>query len=121
MDELAAAPPFTGEYAAIRTIANFFEDMGAFVLTGLLDRNIVCTLYSENVTSAWQSISPVTALLRHKLQSPSVWENFEYLAYLGARFMEQHPTGTYPADLPRMAMDDALIRRWETHRERQRV
>lgn len=121
LDQLAAAPPFVDEYAAIRTIANFFEDMGAFVLTGLLDGNIVCTLYSENVTSAWQSIAPVTALLRHKLQSPAIWENFEYLACLAQRFIEQHPTGTYPVGLARMPTDDALVRRWQTRQERERV
>lgn len=121
LDELATAPPFVGEYAAIRTIANFFEDMGAFVLTNLLEPDIVCTLYSENVTSAWQSIAPVTALLRHKLQSPAIWENFEYLAFLCVRFIEQHPTGTYPTGLARMPTDDALVRRWQSRREQERV
>ncbi|MFN2449259.1 MAG: hypothetical protein ABR508_05625 [Candidatus Baltobacteraceae bacterium] len=113
LDELAEAPPFTGEYAAIRTIANFFEDMGAFVLTNLLDSNIVCTLYSENVTSAWRSISPVAALLRHKLQSPSIWENFEYLARLGTDFIQQHPGGTYPPGVARMPADTLIVERWK--------
>src|SRR5579864_4589277 len=93
LDELAKAPPFVGEYEAIRTIANFFEDMGAFVFTNLLDGRIVCMLYSENVTSAWNAIAPVAALLRYKLNAPSVWENFEYLALLGTRFIEQYPNG----------------------------
>jgi hypothetical protein len=113
MNELAAAPPFIGEYAAIRTIANFFEDMGAFVLTGLLDERIVCTLYSENVTSAWKSIAPVTALLRTKLDSPSIWENFEYLAMRATAFMQRYPNGTYPGSLARMPLDDALVHRWK--------
>lgn len=112
MNELAAAPPFVGEYAAIRTIANFFEDMGAFVLTGLLDERIVCTLYSENVTSAWKSIAPVTALLRSKLDSPSIWENFEYLAVRGAKFIERNPEGTYPHGEDRMPLDGVLVERW---------
>lgn len=116
LNELAAAPPFVGEYAAIRTIANFFEDMGAFVLTGLLDERTVCTLYSENVTSAWAAIAPVTALLRHKLNSPSIWENFEYLAFLGTRFIEINPNGTYPRTLPRMPLDDTLVNRWKTQK-----
>lgn len=114
LDSLANAPPFVGEFAAIRTIANFFEDMGAFVLTGLLDRRIVCTLYSENVTSAWRSIAPVAALLRHKLKASSVWENFEYLAVLSEAFIEQYPDGLYPASLKRMAVDKRLIERWES-------
>lgn len=114
LDALANAPPFIGEFASIRTIANFFEDMGAFVLTHLLDRRIVCMLYSENVTSAWKSIAPVAALLRHKLESPAIWENFEYLAVLSAEYIEQHPDGLYPQNLKRMPADDRLVERWKS-------
>jgi hypothetical protein len=114
LDSLANAPPFLDEFAAIRTIANFFEDMGAFVLTRLLDKRIVCMLYSENVTSAWTSIAPVAALLRHKLRSPSIWENFEYLAVLSANFIEKYPNGLYPQNLKRMPVDDRLVQRWKS-------
>ncbi|HZZ66064.1 MAG TPA: DUF4760 domain-containing protein [Candidatus Baltobacteraceae bacterium] len=118
MDELAKAPPFVGEYEAIRTIANFFEDMGAFVLSNLLDSQIVCMLYSENVMSAWTAISPVAALLRHKLNAPSVWENFEYLALLGTQFVERYPNGLYPKDLPRLPVDQRLVERYKQRSER---
>ena len=114
LDALANAPPFIGEFAAIRTIANFFEDLGAFVLTNLLDPRIVCRLYSENATSAWTSIAPVAALLRHKLESPAIWENFEYLAVLSAAFIEQYPNGMYPRSVKRMPVDDRLIQRWKS-------
>lgn len=116
LDALAGAPPFVGEFAAIRTIANFFEDMGAFVLTRLLDKQIVCSLYSENVTSAWASIAPVAALLREKLQAPSVWENFEYLAILGEDFIKQYPDGLFPRSMRRMAVDKRLIDRWKARK-----
>ncbi len=112
--DLSKAPPFLGEFSAIRTIANFFEDMGAFVVTGLLDEHIVCTLYSENVTSAWKSIAPVTALLRNKLQSPSIWENFEYLAARSTQFMDRYPNGVYPKTQSRMPTDDLLVDRWKS-------
>lgn len=117
LDALALAPPFVGEFASIRTIANFFEDMGAFVLTGLLDEFIVCTLYSENVTSAWKSIAPVTALLRHKLGTPSIWENFEYLADRAQRFIQEHPEGLYPKNLKRLPVDGVLVERWRERGE----
>lgn len=116
LDELAGAPPFVEEFAAIRTIANFFEDMGAFVLTNLLDQHIVCMLYSENVTSAWTSIAPVAALLRHKLESPSIWENFEYLAMLGAAFIDRYPNGLYPAHAKRLPVDNRLVERWKSRK-----
>lgn len=116
IDDLVQAPPFIGEYAKIRTIANFFEDMGAFVLTNLLDEYIVCTLYSENVTSAWRSISPVAALLRHKMDSASIWENFEYLAQRANLFMERYPRGVYPHGVARMPTDNMLVDRWKANR-----
>jgi hypothetical protein len=114
LEALADAPPFIGEFAAIRTIANFFEDMGAFVFTNLLDQRIVCTLYSENVTSAWHSIAPVAALLREKLEAPSVWENFEYLAVLADDFIKQYPKGLYPAAMRHMPVDTRLVERWKS-------
>lgn len=113
LSALAQAPPFLGEYAAIRTIANFFEDMGAFVASNLLDKRIVCMLYSENVLSAWKSIAPVVALLRHKLRTPAIWENFEYLAEMSRQFIEQHPSGNYPATAHRMQSDERLVERWK--------
>lgn len=117
LDALAQAPPFVDEFASIRTIANFFEDMGAFVFTRLLDRRIVCTLYSENVTAAWQSIAPVAALLREKLDTPAVWENFEYLAVLSEDFINRYPSGLFPGSLRRMPVDQRLVERWRTRRE----
>ena len=116
LDALAQAPPFVDEFASIRTIANFFEDMGAFVFTKLLDRRIVCTLYAENVTSAWCSIAPVAALLREKLEAPAVWENFEYLAVLSEEFIARYPGGLFPGSLRRMPIDERLVQRWRTRK-----
>lgn len=116
LDALAQAPPFVDEFASIRTIANFFEDMGAFVFTKLLDRRIVCTLYAENVTSAWRSIAPVAALLREKLEAPAVWENFEYLAVLSEEFIARYPGGLFPGSLRRMPIDERLVQRWRTRK-----
>lgn len=87
--------------------------MGAFVLTDLLDEEIVCTLYSENVTSAWKTISPVVALLRHKLGTAAIWENFEYLAQRATVFIARNENGTYPRNIPRMPLDDVIVDRWK--------
>jgi hypothetical protein len=113
LDELAKAPPFLGDHAKIRTIANFFEDMGAFVLAGLLSRDIVCNLYGENVLSAWQTIAPVAALVRHRTGRPGIWENFEYLASLSDDFFTRHPGGVYPRGVRRMPVDSTLVQRWQ--------
>lgn len=113
LDELAKAPPFLGDHAKIRTIANFFEDMGAFVLTGLLSRDIVCNLYGENVLSAWRTIAPVAALVRHRTGRPGIWENFEFLASISDDFFTSYPGGVYPKGVKRMPVDNTLVRRWD--------
>jgi hypothetical protein len=73
----------------------------------------VCTLYSENVTSAWRSIAPVAALLREKLDSPAVWENFEYLAVLSEDFIKEYPGGLFPSSMRHMPADTRLVDRWK--------
>lgn len=56
-------------------------------------------------------IAPVAFLLREKHQ-PQIWENFEYLAVLGATFIEQHPAGVYPKSTKRMPVDNRLVERY---------
>jgi hypothetical protein len=112
IEELMNVPPFLGEYAKIRTIGNFFEDMGAFVMARLLSADIVCTLYAENVTSAWRTIGPIAILVRESRNLPQLWENFEYLARLSTSFIENHPDGLFPKHVERMPVDDSLLKRW---------
>jgi hypothetical protein len=110
LDGLAKAPPFLGDLRHVRTIANFFEDMGAFVLTGLLDKHIVCLLYSDNVKRAWEAIGPVATVVRTKMGNAAIWENFEYLAAISDEFMSQHPT-SFPAGVARKPSDTSVLER----------
>jgi hypothetical protein len=113
-EELAALSTgvMSGPLLAARSIANFFEDMGSFVLTGVLHESIVCNLYSENVVDAWKAIAPIAFFIRTHRKMPSIWENFEYLAVLSEKFMERYPNGIYPKRLRRMPSDDSLIQRY---------
>lgn len=99
---------FPGRLHDARMIANFFEDMGAFVRTGMLHRTIVCNLYAENVTDAWEAISPLIFFLREQREQPAIWENFEYLGILADDFKRQHPSGIYPSGVRRKPHDDSL-------------
>ncbi len=103
---------YSGDFYAIRLMANFFEDIGAFVRTGILSKDIVCTLYGGNVRDLWRSLSPFVALMRDARNDPTIWEHFEYLALESEVFIAAHPDGAFPEGARRMPLDDSLLERY---------
>jgi hypothetical protein len=102
--------PFSDEYQAIGTVANFFESMGLFVKMGIIDRHIACDFWSEVVLRNWKALAPVAAYVRSELGQEALWENFEYMAVLSERYQRDHPT-SYPNGHPHMPVDTSLIDR----------
>jgi hypothetical protein len=100
-----------GDLHAIRLIANFFEDMGAFVYAGILSKDMVCTLYSSNVMEVWESLSPIVCYVRAGRKSQAIWEFFEYLAVASEDHIAASPEGSYPRGARRMPVDDSLANR----------
>ena len=100
-----------GDLHAIRLIANFFEDIGAFVHAGILSKEIVCTLYSSNIMEVWESLSPIVYYLRIGRRQEAIWEYFEYLAAASEDHIAASPHGSYPAGARRMPVDDSLVKR----------
>lgn len=111
----AAQLPFVDEYQAISTVANFFESMGLFVKSGIIDKHIACDFWSFVVLRNWEALLPVTTYVREQIQQPALWENFEYMAALSQAFQDAHPT-YYPAGVQRMPEDRSLIERVEQWR-----
>jgi hypothetical protein len=111
----AAQLPFNGEYQAIGTVANFFESMGLFVKTGIIDKSIACDFWAVVVLRNWQALLPVTSYVRLKAGQPALWENFEYMAALSEEYQRAHPS-SYPSGVRHMPVDASLIERakaWE--------
>ncbi len=102
-----AVLPFSDEYQAIGTVANFFESMGLFVKSGIIDPQIACDFWGYVVLRNWYALLPVTTYVRRTV-SEALWENFEYMAVLSEQFNEKHPT-SYPPGLRRMPQDTSLI------------
>jgi hypothetical protein len=100
-----------GDLHSIRLIANFFEDMGAFVYAGILSKNIVCTLYSANVMEVWESLAPIVYYVREGRKTQAIWEYFEYLTVASEDYVAGHPEGGYPRGVRRMAVDESLANR----------
>ncbi|MBV9269521.1 MAG: DUF4760 domain-containing protein [Candidatus Eremiobacteraeota bacterium] len=100
--------PFSGEYEAIGTVANFFESMGLFVKSGIIDRHIACDFWAFVVLRNWNALAAVTAYVRAELNVPALWENFEYMAMLSQQYAERNPV-SYPSGVPHMPVDNSLI------------
>lgn len=102
--------PFSGDYEAIATVANFFESMGLFVKSGIIDRRIACDFWSFVVLRNWTALLPVTTYIRKTLNVPELWENFEYMAFLSERYQAKYGSA-YPQGIPHMPEDTSLIDR----------
>ncbi|HZZ01119.1 MAG TPA: DUF4760 domain-containing protein [Candidatus Baltobacteraceae bacterium] len=100
---------FEGEYKAIDTVANFFENMGVFVKNRIIDDRLATDTWAFVILRNWNALLPVITFVREDLGSPGLWENFEYLAKLSERYVQKYPRGTYPAGFPRMPEDRSFI------------
>ncbi len=100
---------FDGEYIAIDTVANFFENLGMFVRTRIIDRELALSMWCYVILRNWHALLPVITYVREDLKEPSIWEHFEYLAVLATRYMERHRGASYPAQLERMPQDRSFI------------
>lgn len=100
---------FEGEYRAIDTVANFFENLGMFVRNRIIDRDLALSMWSYVILRNWNALVPVITYVREDLNEASIWEHFEYLAALSTTYLERHAGGSYPDNVPRLAGDRSLI------------
>jgi hypothetical protein len=106
MRAVAPQSAFEGDYKAIDTVANFFESMGSFVKAGIIDEHLSAELWSIVVLRNWNALAPVVTYLREDLGEPSLWENFEYLAWLSERHLAN---SHHSAHVARMPEDRSLL------------
>ena len=80
---------------------DLWEQIGTFSKYGLVDEKVVLDITSAQVRNAWRLAEPAIAVLRAR-GGPATFENFEYLAVRAKLWERRHPSGAYPARLPRM-------------------
>jgi Domain of unknown function (DUF4760) len=95
-------------FAMIRAIGNFYEGIGVLVKTGLVDRELVFQIYTDQVLGAWNGLEPIAAIARRRVGN-AAWENFEYLTVLAQDWAAAHPKGTYPAGVRRIEVKDEWL------------
>jgi hypothetical protein len=104
----ARTPEFSEQIERIRLVGNYFEDVGALILAGLLDGELAIAIYCTDVVRAWDQLVPVIAISRRRL-GRGIWENFEYAAMLSKNWMKAHPDGSYPRNAPRLEVNDVWL------------
>jgi hypothetical protein len=101
----ARTEEFRDDIERVRLVGNYFEDVGALILAGLLDADLAISIYCADVTRAWDELEPLTAISR-RLRGNAIWENFEYVAMLGKDWQKIHPHGAYPRGAKRLQVND---------------
>lgn len=88
----------------IAALTEVRETMGSkiFVKNGILNADVVCDLWSHLAIRNWNAMEPIITNRRRLLQNPGINENFEYIAAISTRWLEKHPSGAYPRNVPRM-------------------
>jgi hypothetical protein len=92
----------------ITTVGNFYEGMGTFVKTGLVDSDLVFDMFSYQAAQTWERLAPIIAIGRRSI-GDALWENFEYLAVLSQDWLTAHPKGTYPVGVRRIEVKDEWL------------
>lgn len=98
-------PEYLTAIQRVNFLGNYFEDMGALLIAGLLDKTATSMIYSSDITIAWEALLPVLAMTRREF-GPAMWENFEYAAMLAKDWIAAHPNGNYPRHARRISVTD---------------
>lgn len=99
---IATPGPAPDELLPVRKVCTFMETFGTLVKNGIIDRNIACDLWGYVVLQNWEVVAPFVVNRRVAVNNPSIFENFEYLAAISKAWYDEHPAGSYPANVARM-------------------
>jgi hypothetical protein len=111
--KLAANPPtparldtddwWSPDFADLRWIGNFFNEIGILTHEGLIDGETVLWNYRTHITMAWDALLPYTAHFRTARNIPNFWAPFEALAVraraASAQTRQSHVRERLPAAL----------------------
>ncbi len=98
---------FRDDIQRVRLVGNYYEDVGALIADGLLDGDLTCKIYGNDISACWDQLEALTAVARRA--TSNVWENFEYAAMLSKKWFEAHPEGDYPRGAPRLLIVDEWL------------
>jgi hypothetical protein len=81
-------------------LCDIYNHVGSFVRSGLIDESVYLQTDWYNVSLYWELLRE--SILEGRRSRPYIFENFEWLAARAQRWIENHPSGDYPAHERRM-------------------
>lgn len=84
-------------------LCDYYEQLGAYVKYGLIDRRSLLDVGCSNFLSVYRILRPLIERTRAIRGSTAVFENFEYLAVLAFDWTKLHSQGAYPAGASRFS------------------
>ena len=86
-------------------VGNYYEEIGIFVKYGLVDKNIACEMWSNEIVSDWKRMAPAIAIMQQR-GTPYGWQNFEYMFTLCQAWLERYPEGRFPRNRRRVRLEN---------------
>lgn len=87
---------------------NWYDYIGSLVKQGLVPAEAVLDCFALVLVTDWTDAQDLVAISRRN-RGPGVWENFEYLVVCSRRWIEKNQGGSYPRNLPRIALEDRWL------------
>ena len=84
-------------------IGNYYEEIGIFVKYGLVDKNIACEMWSNEIVTDWKRMAPAIAIIQQSGRRYG-WQNFEYMFTLCEAWLERYPDGKFPRNRRRVRL-----------------
>jgi len=81
-------------------LCDLYNHIGAFVRNGLIDEHIYLQAEWYNVNLYWGLLCDIVAEVRPT--HPFTFQNFEWRASRARKWRDEHPSGDYPSDEPKM-------------------
>lgn len=109
LDERLADPAFRAELQRSPVdrnrhpevyVCEYFGLIGSYMKHGLMPRQIYLEAGGRDAVDIWIRLWPVVELMRRG-GTPTLFENFEYLAVVCQRWPTANADGNYPKQLPR--------------------
>jgi hypothetical protein len=100
--------PLPDQLQPLNIVGNFYEALGSWVRHGVIDQNIVVSLWSSVVVATWHHVTPALAIMRRSAGA-ALWDQFEYLARISQEWIDCHPDGDYPKGVAHMLVVDEWL------------
>jgi Domain of unknown function (DUF4760) len=86
-------------------VGNYYEEIGIFVKYGLVDENIACEMWSNEIVTDWKRMVPAITIIRQNRPSFG-WQNFEYMVTVCEAWLKRYPEGKFPRDRRRVRLEN---------------